>query len=137
MAKSDHYYALILAGGRGTRFWPRSRKRSAKQVLAFGGERTLIQQTVDRLRPVVPPERVWIITNDFLRDEIVRQLPEVPKAQIIAEPAQRNTAPAIGLVAQVLEQQDPDAVMGVFRSEERRVGKECVNPCRSRWSPYH
>jgi mannose-1-phosphate guanylyltransferase len=65
MAKSDHNYALILAGGRGTRFWPRSRKRSAKQVLAFGGERSLIQQTVDRLRPVIAPERVWIITNDI------------------------------------------------------------------------
>lgn len=117
MATADHQYALILAGGRGTRFWPRSRKRSAKQVLAFGGERSLIQQTVDRLRPVVPPERVWIITNDFLRDTIVKQLPEVPKAQIIAEPAQRNTAPAIALVAQILLQQDPDAVMGVFPAD--------------------
>lgn len=69
--------------------------------MAFGGERTLIQQTVDRLRPVVAPDRVWIITNDFLREEIARQLPEVPKAQIIAEPAQRNRAPAIALVAQI------------------------------------
>lgn len=117
MATSEHTYALILAGGRGTRFWPKSRKRSAKQVLAFGGERTLIQQTVDRLRPLVAPERVWIITNDYLRDEIARQLPEVPKAQILAEPAQRNTAPAIALVAQILEQRDPDAVMGVFPAD--------------------
>jgi len=67
-----------MAGGRGTRFWPRSRKRHAKQVLHVTGERTLIQQTVDRLKPVIPPERIWILTNDFVRDEIVRQLPEVP-----------------------------------------------------------
>src|SRR5271155_1248947 len=111
MAKTN-YYGLILAGGRGTRFWPRSRKRHAKQVLNVTGQRTLIQETVDRLAPVIPPERIWILTNDFVRDEIVRQLPGVPAAQIIAEPAQRNTAPPIGLAAQILQQLDPDAVFG-------------------------
>lgn len=113
-----NYYGLILAGGRGTRFWPRSRKRHAKQVLAVGlEERTLIQQTVDRLRPIIPPERIWILTNGFVRDEIVRQLPDVPPAQIIAEPAQRNTAPAIGLAAHILSGIDPNAVFGVFPSD--------------------
>src|SRR5438876_2681417 len=97
-----NYYGLILAGGRGTRFWPRSRRKSAKQVLRFMGQRSLIQQTVDRLKPVLPPERIWILTNEHLRDEIVRQLPDVPKKQILAEPAQRNTAPAIGLAARIL-----------------------------------
>ena len=90
-----HHYGLILAGGRGTRFWPLSRKRSAKQVLNVVGERSLIQATVDRLAPVIPPERLWVLTNDHLRDVIVRQLPEIPRRQILAEPAQRNTAPAI------------------------------------------
>jgi mannose-1-phosphate guanylyltransferase len=113
-----HAYGLILAGGRGTRFWPRSRRARAKQVLKFFGDRTLIQQTVDRLRPVLPPERIWILTNDHLRPEIVRQLPEVPKRQILAEPAQRNTAPAIGLAAHILQSIDPDAVMGVFPSDQ-------------------
>jgi mannose-1-phosphate guanylyltransferase len=113
----SNYYGLILAGGRGTRFWPRSRRSRAKQVLNFLGERTLIQQTVDRLRPVLPPERVWILTNDHLRDEIVRQLPEVPRKQIFAEPAQRNTAPCIGLAAHVLHSIDRDAVMGVFPAD--------------------
>jgi len=113
----SHYYALILAGGRGTRFWPRSRRRSAKQVLNVVGERSLIQATVDRLTPVVPPERIWILTNHHLRDAIVRQLPGVPKRQILAEPVQRNTAPAIGLAAAILESIDPDAVMGVFPSD--------------------
>jgi mannose-1-phosphate guanylyltransferase len=81
-----HCYGLILAGGRGTRFWPRSRRRSAKQVLNVVGERSLIQATVDRLTPVIPPERIWILTNHHLRDAIVAQLPSVPKAQVLAEP---------------------------------------------------
>ncbi len=113
----SNFHGLILAGGRGTRFWPRSRRKSSKQVLRLFGERSLIQQTVDRLRPVLPPERVWILTNHHLRDEIVRQLPEVPKRQILAEPAQRNTAPAIGLAAQILHGIDPDSVMGVFPAD--------------------
>lgn len=112
-----HYHGLILAGGRGTRFWPRSRRRHAKQVLNVVGERSLIQATVDRLSPLIAPERLWILTNDFLRDEIVRQLPEIPKRQILAEPEQRNTAPAIGLAAHILKSIDPDAVMGVFPAD--------------------
>src|SRR6201993_1480951 len=116
MAKSNRF-GLILAGGRGTRFWPRSRRKHAKQVLRFFGERSLIQQTVDRLRPVLAPDRIWILTNDALRAEIVRQLPEVPKRQILAEPAQRNTAPAIGLAAHILQGIDPDALMGVFPAD--------------------
>src|SRR5258708_23059949 len=112
-----HHYGLILAGGRGTRFWPRSRKRSAKQVLNVVGERTLIQATVDRLAPVIPPERLWVLTNHHLRETIQAQLPEIPGRQILAEPMQRNTAPAIGLAAQILHSLDPQAVMGVFPSD--------------------
>ena len=110
-------HGLILAGGRGTRFWPRSRRSKAKQVLSFFGERSLIQQTVDRLRPVLPRERIWVLTNHHLRHEIVRQLAEIPERQILAEPAQRNTAPAIGLAAKILQSIDPDAVMGVFPAD--------------------
>ena len=113
----EHVHGLILAGGRGTRFWPKSRRATAKQVLRLFGDRSLIQQTVDRLRPVLPPERIWVLTNDHLRDEIVRQLPEVPKRQILAEPAQRNTAPAIGLAAQILHGLDPESIMGVFPAD--------------------
>jgi len=113
----EHVHGLILAGGRGTRFWPKSRRATAKQVLKLFGDRSLIQQTVDRLRPVLPPEQIWILTNGHLRDEIVRQLPEVPRRQILAEPAQRNTAPAIGLAAQILHGLDPESIMGVFPAD--------------------
>src|SRR5579863_4764725 len=114
---NSHYYGLILAGGRGTRFWPRSRKRSAKQVLNVIGDRSLIQATVDRLAPIIPPERMWVLTNHYLRDAIVKQLPEIPRRQVLAEPMQRNTAPAIGLAAHILRSQDPKAIMGVFPSD--------------------
>src|ERR1035437_2793271 len=113
----DHLHALILAGGRGTRFWPRSRTKRAKQVLEFLGTATLIQQTVTRLEKLVPPERIWVLTNEHLREEIARHLPGVPKRQILAEPAQRNTAPPIALAAKVLHDGDPDAVMGVFPAD--------------------
>src|SRR6185369_10200756 len=103
---NSHHYGLILAGGRGTRFWPRSRKRLAKQVLNVVGERSLIQATVDRLAPIIAPERMWVLTNDHLRETIADQLPEIPKEQILAEPMQRNTAPAIGLAAQILHSID-------------------------------
>ncbi len=117
-----NYYGLILAGGRGTRFWPRSRRSHSKQVLSVVGERSLIQQTVDRLRPLLPPERLWILTSTHLKDEITRQLPEVPRRQILAEPVPRNTAPAIGLAGRILHSLDPDAVMGVF-SADQVIGK--------------
>ena len=112
------YYGLILAGGRGTRFWPRSRKATPKQVLSVvGGEQSLIQATVERLTPLIAPENVWVLTNDYVREEIVRQLPQVPAKQILAEPEQRNTAPAIGLAAHILHSIDGDAVFGVFPSD--------------------
>jgi mannose-1-phosphate guanylyltransferase len=112
-----HHYGLILAGGRGTRFWPRSRRTRAKQVLTILGERSLIQSTVDRLAPLIPPERLWVLTNEHLREEIARQLPAIPRRQILSEPAQRNTAAAIGLAAHILHSLDRQAVIGVFPSD--------------------
>jgi mannose-1-phosphate guanylyltransferase len=112
-----NFYPIILAGGRGTRFWPLSRKKRAKQLLALDGRRTMIQQTVSRLLPMAPAARFWIITNPDLRPGIARQVPRIPAAQIIAEPAGRNTAPAIGLAAFLLLRQDPGAVLGLFPSD--------------------
>jgi mannose-1-phosphate guanylyltransferase len=114
---NPHFYPVILAGGRGTRFWPLSRKRRAKQLLALDGKQTMIQQTVARLTPMAAPSRFWIITNDDLRPAILRQLPKLPPKQIVAEPAGRNTAPAIGLAAFLLLRHDPDSVLGLFPSD--------------------
>jgi mannose-1-phosphate guanylyltransferase len=114
---NPHFYPVILAGGRGTRFWPLSRKRRAKQLLALDGKQTMIQQTVARLAPMAGPSRFWIITNNDLRPAILRQLPKLPPKQIIAEPCGRNTAPAIGLAAFLLLRHDPDAVLGLFPSD--------------------
>jgi mannose-1-phosphate guanylyltransferase len=94
-----------------------SRKRRAKQLLALDGKQTMIQQTVARLLALSAPRRFWIITNDDLRVAIQRQLPKLPPKQIIAEPAARNTAPAIGLAAFLLLRHDPAAVLGLFPSD--------------------
>jgi len=95
--------ALILAGGSGTRFWPLSRKARPKQLLALEGERSLLQETVDRLQPLVAPADVWICTTEALADAVREQLPEVPAAQVLAEPEGRNTCPAIGWAVDLME----------------------------------
>src|SRR5579862_4244639 len=117
MATNSNFYPVILAGGRGTRFWPLSRKKRAKQLLALDGKQTMIQQTVARLLPLATAKRFWIITNDDLRPAIVKQLPKLPKTQVLAEPAGRNTAPAIGLAAFLLLRENPDAIIGMFPSD--------------------
>jgi len=108
---------VILAGGSGTRFWPRSRRKLAKQVLALDGKQTMIQKTVERLLPLGAEKDFWIITNEFVTDEIQRQLPQIPRQQIVVEPEPRNTAPAIGLAAFLLERQAPGAIIGMFPAD--------------------
>ena len=117
MNKNSNFYPVILAGGRGTRFWPLSRKRRAKQLLAVDGKRTMIQQTVARLAPLAAAKNFWIITNQDLRPAIMQQLSKLPKAQMLAEPIGRNTAPAIGLAAFLLLRENPDAIIGMFPSD--------------------
>ena len=117
MLNDIDFRPVILAGGSGTRFWPRSRRARAKQVLALDGERSMIQQTVERLMPLTTLEKTWIITNEYLAHEIADQLPGLPSAQIVQEPVARNTAPACGLAAFLIERENPDAVLGVFPSD--------------------
>jgi len=117
MPKSTDFRPVILAGGSGTRFWPRSRRARAKQVLALDGERSMIQQTVERLKPLASLEKTWVVTNEYLAQEIADQLAGIPRNQIIQEPVARNTAPACGLAAFLIERDNPDAVLGVFPSD--------------------
>jgi mannose-1-phosphate guanylyltransferase len=117
MLNAIDFRPVILAGGSGTRFWPRSRRARAKQVLALDGERSMIQQTVERLKPLAGLDKTWIITNEVLAQEIADQLPGLPGAQIVQEPVARNTAPACGLAAFLIERDNPDAVLGVFPSD--------------------
>lgn len=103
---------MIMAGGGGTRFWPRSRQRRPKQFLAMGGDRSLIQLALDRIEAcAIPPERTWVITADAYRDETGRQLPALNPEHIVGEPVGRDTAPCIGLAAALVAREDPDGVL--------------------------
>jgi mannose-1-phosphate guanylyltransferase len=117
MNSPPDFRPVILAGGSGTRFWPRSRRARAKQVLALDGERTMIQRTVDRLRPLARQEDVWVITNELLSPTICGQLEVVPEKQVLCEPTARNTAPAAGLAAFLIERTAPHAVLGMFPAD--------------------
>jgi mannose-1-phosphate guanylyltransferase len=117
LVKNSNFYPVILAGGRGTRFWPLSRRKRAKQLLALDGKQSMIQQTVARLLPLASAKTFWIITNGDLRPAILKQLRKLPKDQVLAEPVGRNTAPAIGLAAFLLLREHPDAVIGMFPSD--------------------
>ncbi|MBE0642532.1 MAG: mannose-1-phosphate guanylyltransferase [Bacteroidetes bacterium] len=110
-------YALIIAGGVGARFWPRSREHSPKQLLEIIGGGTMIQNTVYRLDPIVPRENILIVTGALQADEVRRQLPQIPAENILVEPTGRNTAPAIGLGAQILRKRVGDAMMVVLPAD--------------------
>jgi len=108
---------LIMAGGAGTRFWPKSRERRPKQLLPIIGEGTMLQNTVRRLRPMVPAENIFVISNHVQYDGIVEQLPMLPQENIIAEPRSKNTAACIGLGAILLQQRTADEVMVVLPAD--------------------
>ncbi len=110
-------HAMIMAGGGGTRFWPRSRQQRPKQFLTLTGDRSLIQQALDRIEAQVPPERSWVITAGAHRDEAARQLPSLPGERILGEPCGRDTAACIGLGAALIARQDPAAVMLVMPAD--------------------
>src|SRR5258708_3719691 len=92
-------HAIIWAGGRGARFWPRSRTRTPKQLLNIVGSDTMLEQTAARLAQMFPPSRQWVVTNSEQAAAVRKQMPRVPAAHILAEPVGRNTAAAIGLAA--------------------------------------
>ena len=110
-------YAVIMAGGIGTRFWPASRKEHPKQFLDVFGDGTLIQNTVARLQGLVPPERCLIVTHERYVEKTQKQLPAVPEENILAEPISRNTAPCIAYAATTLAKRDPEATMAVLPAD--------------------
>jgi mannose-1-phosphate guanylyltransferase len=117
MAASPNTYVAILAGGEGTRLWPLSRSRRPKQLLTLGGDRTLIQRTVDRLRPLLDPERILIITERSHAEDLHAQLPELPASSIIVEPTRRGTAAALLLAALHVRERAPDATWASLHSD--------------------
>ncbi len=117
-------YAVIMAGGVGTRFWPRSREKSPKQMLEIVNKGTMIQNTVKRVSDLVDPTHILIVTNKVQKAGIAKQLPHVPAENIIIEPIGRNTAPCIGLAGLFIRRLDPDAVMVVLPADHLMQDEE-------------
>jgi mannose-1-phosphate guanylyltransferase len=110
-------YAVIMAGGVGSRFWPRSREKSPKQLLEIIGKGTMIQNTVKRVSDLIDPKNILVVTNRVQKSIVAKQLPNIPVENIIIEPIGRNTAPCIGLAALFTRRMDPESVMVVLPSD--------------------
>jgi mannose-1-phosphate guanylyltransferase len=110
-------HAVIMAGGSGTRFWPKSRRNRPKQLLTLHGDASMLQQTVARIAPLVAPDRTWIITGADQAEAVRAQLPELPTANVVAEPCPRDTAACVGLAASIVARQDPDGTMIVLPAD--------------------
>ena len=110
-------HAIIMAGGSGTRFWPKSRRDRPKQLLKLFGDATMLQQTVARIEPLVPRERVVIVTGADQAEATRAQLPELPPENIVAEPCPRDTAACVGLAAWIVRKKDPDGTMIVMPAD--------------------
>jgi mannose-1-phosphate guanylyltransferase len=114
---SENYYAVIMAGGGGTRLWPLSREARPKQMLTLVGERTLFQVAVDRLKDLFPPEKILVVTAASQAPILQTQSPELPSENFVLEPKPRGTAAAIGLTSVVLLKRDPQAIMAVLTAD--------------------
>ena len=110
-------YAVIMAGGKGTRFWPKSREKMPKHLLDIVSARTIIQETVERIAPLIPEENILIVTGQSHADELMRQVPRIPRENIIIEPLGRNTAPCIGLAGLHIKRKSPHDIMVVFPAD--------------------
>ncbi len=113
----SHAYAVIMAGGGGTRLWPLSRKDSPKQLLPLLGQETLFQSTVARLNNLFPPQRILVVTVEEQAQEMKRQAPQLPTENYLIEPAPRGTASVVGLAALALQKRDPQAAMAILPSD--------------------
>lgn len=112
-----HFWAIVPAGGSGTRLWPLSRAERPKFLLTLTGKKSLLQQTVDRLTPLATPERTLVVCGPAHAAPVARQLPELPESNIIVEPAPRGSAPAIVLATALIARREPDAIVGSFAAD--------------------
>ncbi|UCE08787.1 MAG: mannose-1-phosphate guanylyltransferase [bacterium] len=117
-------YAVIMAGGVGTRFWPRSRLKQPKQLLKILDDKTMIQATVHRLDKIISKDQIYIVATESQMEEIKKQLPFLKQENLIVEPKGKSTAPCIGLTAIILKQRDPEAVMAVLPADHRIRNEE-------------
>lgn len=125
MTNTESFYCLIMAGGKGRRLWPFSREEYPKQFIDFfGSGRTLLQQTYDRMSKVVAPEHIFVNTNVNYVDLVMRQLPNLPRARIMAEPIHRNTAPSIAWAAHRFTRLDPRAAFVAVPSDQLIMDEE-------------
>lgn len=110
-------HAVIMAGGSGTRFWPKSTRKTPKQFLNLFGEQTMLQMTAERIKKLIPAERILVVTNDRYKALVQEQLPQLPKANIVGEPIAKNTAPCVAFAAGLLHERDPEATMVVLPAD--------------------
>ncbi len=110
-------HAIVMAGGSGTRFWPKSRRNRPKQLLRLHGDATMLQQTVARIAPMVPPGRTYIITGADQAEATKEQLPDLPPGNVVAEPCPRDTAACVGLAALIVARADPEGTMIVMPAD--------------------
>lgn len=120
---SEHYYAVIMAGGGGTRLWPLSRQTRPKQMLKLFDDRTLFQTAVDRLGAIFPGDRIFVVTVEEQAKELHTQCPFLPFENFLIEPMPRGTASVVGLAAAVLKKRDPEAIMAVLTADHY-IGNE-------------
>ncbi len=113
----EHYYAVIMAGGGGTRLWPLSRQERPKQVLSLIGKRSLFQTAVDRLDGVFPMERIYVVTVEEQAEIMHEQVPQIPRENFLIEPLPRGTASVVGLAATALQHKDPQATMAILTAD--------------------
>jgi mannose-1-phosphate guanylyltransferase len=121
---TDHFYALIMAGGGGTRLWPLSRRSTPKQLLPLVEERSMFGVSVDRLAPLFPPERIYIVTGSSYADAMRADAPAVPAGNFVIEPYGRDNGPAVALALTVIAQRDPQAVVAILTADHHIADKE-------------
>ena len=130
METPNHDYCIILAGGRGKRLWPCSREERPKQFLDFFGTgRTLVQQTYDRFARILPPDHIYVTTNDSYAQMLREQLPEVTADHIIAEPVQRNTAPSVAWATHRILRLDPEAAIAITPADQIILDEAAFATC--------